>query len=539
MSLDEFAPPRTGRNANPLDWQSPEDWVWTTVNTSETLVGVLMPLSWAYWEEAIEDGMRRCFHDFGVLSAREVTDPPQNEERFTAVFAGRYAASINAMRKIGDRMLGTDGDAVEEQILGGISSGIPRQNSIRRYPIILAKMPRVAIGLPKRLDAARRATDAWWKEQTDPAIVADLDGAADRLVAARRRFQDLMRIHAASTMLAQAAYDQVKQLSEGAGFEGLERRLVTGYGNFEEAHIAADLWSVPRDRLSMDEFISRHGYHGPREGTIDSRSWRQDRTPLLSLIKTYKEMPDSDDPVDSEQARLDERIAAEEALYGALGRAARPRAKAILGFARRHVPLREVSKAAFLQAIDAGRAAAHADGEWLAKGGHLDDPQDVFFLDLPDVASRRTEGLRTIVEERRAERNHWQELYLPDSWAGIPEPITLASRDDGEGEVAGIAVSSGVVEGLVRLILNLEEDDIEPGEILVCETTDPSWASWFLVASALVIDVGGVMSHGAIVAREMGVPCVINTRNGTRRLRTGDRVRVDGDAGTVTVLERA
>jgi len=73
----------------------------------------------------------------------------------------------------------------------------------------------------------------------------------------------------------------------------------------------------------------------------------------------------------------------------------------------------------------------------------------------------------------------------------------------------------------------------------VCETTDPSWASWFLVAAALVIDIGGVMSHGAIAAREMGVPCVINTRNGTRRLHTGDLVEVDGDAGTVTLLEHA
>jgi pyruvate,water dikinase len=73
----------------------------------------------------------------------------------------------------------------------------------------------------------------------------------------------------------------------------------------------------------------------------------------------------------------------------------------------------------------------------------------------------------------------------------------------------------------------------------VCETTDPSWASLFLVASALVIDIGGALSHGAIVARELGVPCVINTRVGTRRLRTGDLLRVDGHCGMVTVLAAA
>jgi pyruvate,water dikinase len=103
-----------------------------------------------------------------------------------------------------------------------------------------------------------------------------------------------------------------------------------------------------------------------------------------------------------------------------------------------------------------------------------------------------------------------------------------------------MAVSPGVVEGRARVVLDPDSGiDIEPGEILVCETTDPSWASYFLVAGALVIDIGGAMSHGAIVAREMGIPCVINTRAGTAAIATGDLLSVDGGAGTVRVLERA
>jgi phosphoenolpyruvate synthase/pyruvate phosphate dikinase len=90
----------------------------------------------------------------------------------------------------------------------------------------------------------------------------------------------------------------------------------------------------------------------------------------------------------------------------------------------------------------------------------------------------------------------------------------------------------------VRLLLDPLTDDLEPGEVLVCETTDPSYAAYFLVAAAVVNDIGGAMSHGSIVAREVGIPCVTNTRVGTRSLHTGDLVRVDGTAGTVEVLSR-
>ena len=76
-------------------------------------------------------------------------------------------------------------------------------------------------------------------------------------------------------------------------------------------------------------------------------------------------------------------------------------------------------------------------------------------------------------------------------------------------------------------------DALQPDEILVCHVTDPSWSAFFFVAAGVVIDIGGAMSHGAIVARELGIPCVINTMTGTQVIRSGDRVRVDGQAGTV------
>jgi phosphoenolpyruvate synthase/pyruvate phosphate dikinase len=93
------------------------------------------------------------------------------------------------------------------------------------------------------------------------------------------------------------------------------------------------------------------------------------------------------------------------------------------------------------------------------------------------------------------------------------------------------------VEGTARIITDhAKAYELAEGEILVCELTDPGWTPYFEIAAAVVIDIGGPLSHGAIVARELGVPCVINTGNGTRRIPAGARVRVDGGTGTVNLL---
>lgn len=531
---------------NPLNWAGDATWTWTTVNTAETLIGVLTPLAWAFWEDGIEAGMRQTFYDFGVATKAELDEPPPFDQRYTAVFCGRYAVSVNALRRVGDRMMGTDGDAIEEQLLGSTSSGIEPQPEPRRYPIVAAKMPVSAATIPKRLHQARADVDSWWAKVTGPDVVSDTAAAADRFAEARARFGEAMALHGVATMLAQAAFDQVKILADGAGFDGLERRLVSGYGDLEETAVATDLWAVSRNRLTMDEFLVRHGYHGPREGRVDSNSWRQDPTPLQDLVATYRTMPDNDDPANGETARAAERTQAEEDLMAALSFPRRLAAKSVLGFARRHVPLREVGKALFLHVIDAGRAAAHSHGQWLVDGGHIDELGDVFYLNAHEVESRRTEGLRPIVAARKAQHEEFSRYILPATWQGVPEPILLENRDadavapDDQDVVEGLPVTSGRVEGLARVILDpAGAAAVQPGEILVCETTDPSWAPFFMVADALVIDIGGVMSHGAIVARELGVPCVINTGNGTRRITDGDLIRVDGDAGTVHILNRA
>jgi phosphohistidine swiveling domain-containing protein len=244
-----------------------------------------------------------------------------------------------------------------------------------------------------------------------------------------------------------------------------------------------------------------------------------------------------------ESVRAGEREAATAALLAALPAVKRPAARFVLGASRRYIPLREVGKTAFLQTLDAARAAARAVGEDLACRGVVGDPEDVFYLTVAEVLDPQiSDGIKEAVALRRERREEYLKVKLPDSWTGQPEaiPITAGEAAAQGSVITGLAVSPGVVEGRARVVLDpLAGDPLEPGEILVCETTDPSWTSLFLVAAGLVIDIGGALSHGAILARELGVPCVINSRIGTQVLRTGDLLRVDGDAGRVEVLRSA
>jgi pyruvate,water dikinase len=539
--------------ADPLHQDSGPRTRWTTVNTAEALPGVPTPLCWTLWNHPLERAMRGAFCDIGCLSPSAVRVAERVDDRYSGIFYGRFSANIDQMRAMGDLMPGTSADAIEEQILGGlrdwegqvkpprVGEGALSAPTLRRYPVVAVKMPTRALRIPKLLAARRAEIDGWWRATVTPGAIPDGRAARARFKEAIHYFETVMRPHSVATMIAQALYEQVSKLAAAAGTPGIETRLTTGYGQMEETRLMADLWAVSRNRLTLERFLAAHGYHGPAEGEISSRSWREDPSPLEALLATYRTMDDSAAPSSVEAQRVAERRAATAELLAGLGAARRPGAKVLLAAAKRHIPLREVGKAAFLQALDGARAAARVLGDELAKEGAIGDPDDVCYLTVDEILGGLPPDPDAVAAFRRAKRQEYLALRVPDSWTGVATPTKIEASEAAVAgdELSGLAVSPGVVEGRARVVLDAATSELEPGEVLVCETTDPSWASLFLVASALVIDIGGALSHGAIVARELGVPCVINTRTGTRRLRTGDLLRVDGDRGTVTVLAAA
>lgn len=214
-------------------------------------------------------------------------------------------------------------------------------------------------------------------------------------------------------------------------------------------------------------------------------------------------------------------------------------ARVILRASDHYFPLRETGKATLLHAIDVCRASARVLAADMVARGELDDPADIAFITVEELIGNRRADWKQVTAERRRCRAEYERFDLPQTWNGVPEPLYHSGFGGDTDALTGLGASHGIVEGAVRLVSDPGAADLDDGEVLVCKTSDPSWSALFLVAAAVVVDVGGPLSHGAIVAREFGIPAVINTRTAMQTLRDGDTVRVDGTAGVVTVLRRS
>ncbi|MBV6508032.1 MAG: hypothetical protein JJLCMIEE_01091 [Acidimicrobiales bacterium] len=534
------ADPSTDPSADPLHQHSPPGIWWTTANVAEAIPGVPTPLGWTFWSECMEYAAQWSFSDVGLIPRAAVEVSPPMEDRFAAIFFGRVATNIDLLARVAAAFPGSSPEAFEQQFFGSARPGLEIKTSRSRYAAVATKLPLAVALLPRRLAALRAESETYWR-----ACVTDRPGdvaaGRRRLVETTERFKNTVRYHAMATLLAQALYEQVGVLAELAGRPGLEMSLASGLGGLEEVAVATDLWDVARKRLALETFLQRHGFHGPEEGELSSRSWREEPGPLRLLLGTYESMAEDRSPSAAYRRQVAEREAAEAELMASLRGLTRQRARLVLKMARRYIPLREVGKTSFLQLLDVVRSTSRAIGEGLAAGGGLGAPDDVFMLTLDEVLHGAPAGAGELVGQRRQQWEKYHELRIPERFQGQPvaERVGRSDATAVGGSITGVPVSPGLVEGTARVITDPAAcEPLVDGEILVARTTDPSWVSMFLTAGGLVIDIGGAMSHGAIVARELGIPCVIGTESGTERLRSGDRLRVDGNSGEVQVIGR-
>jgi pyruvate,water dikinase len=296
----------------------------------------------------------------------------------------------------------------------------------------------------------------------------------------------------------------------------------------------------PKLQTSLSDFLRLYGHRGVAEIDLGLPRWSEDPTYVFGVLANYLRLEDPQAAADVQFGRatreaeemvdeLSRRAASEGRLRGALVRF-------LLGRARELSGLREMPKFCIILLMARARELLWPVGEELADAGRLQGAEDIFFLSVPEArAALAGEDLRPVVHDRRivyeqeVGRRHVPRLLLSDG----TEPAAAAQDAAAEGVLRGTPASGGVVTQKARVILEPAGADLEPGEILVTPSTDPGWTPLFLTAGGLVMEMGGPMSHGAIVAREYGIPAVVGVPDATELIETGHRITVDGSAGEV------
>jgi pyruvate,water dikinase len=409
----------------------------------------------------------------------------------------------------------------------------------KRWPVIAYKLPYAMLTAPPGVRRSAPIIDAWWRAQVTRLGSASQEQATSVLRHADGEFFRMLHVHSLALLsVVQPLLVELTKLVERTGIGDVGS--LSGSGGAEMA-IVSDIWNASRGIGSVATVVANHGFHGPLEGEASSRVWREDRTPLERMIESYRGVPDSESPVERERAAAARLPELQRRVIASVPAAQRPATRLLLTLAARTIPLRGVGKRSFLQSLDVARCAGRRIGSMLAAAGAIDDPEDIFYLTLAEISGPLPGDARELIALRRARRAEYQQLDLPGNWYRTPIVTKRSDTVDGapDGLLDGIGVSDGIVEGTVRVVLDPTFAEVEPDEILVTPTTDPSWASIMFISAGLVVDIGGQLSHAAVVARELGIPCVVNTRIGSRTLQTGDRVRIDGSTGTVEILARA
>jgi pyruvate,water dikinase len=293
-----------------------------------------------------------------------------------------------------------------------------------------------------------------------------------------------------------------------------------------------------RTREALGRFLEDYGYRGIREAEIAAPRWAEDPTLMFAALRSHlgstTEVDDRDR--DLQRARQD----AEDKLRKSVPFPLRPSVTKLLEVVQRFTRMREHLRGHVVEVLGMFRRIALEASRRIEAREPEAGPDAAFLLTLTEVRRvlyDENERVAIRVQRRRLEYERNQALpEPPTTFVGFP-PADAGVASTWK-RLRGLAASRGVAEGRVRILRDSSQAaNFEPGEVLVVAAADTGWAPLFLAASGVVTELGGPLSHAAIILREYGVPAVVNVMNVTRSLRDGDLVRIDGDAGTVEILD--
>jgi pyruvate,water dikinase len=558
------------------DWPTSQRFPhYTRANAGEVLADPVSPLGWTFgWDGGIVAGYKAGLIRCGVYEDSDF-DPEHPES--VACFGGYLYINLSAIRMQGARNPAATVEVLDTAFFGDHPDvppyvAHPDDDKPHLLPAIEAHTAWVLSGDDWSELDVDKADAAWLRDSRgDLSALTDVELVA-RAREAQARLPHLFSQHVVSGTSAAVAPGLLAVVAEALDEPGLAMTVLSALGDMDSADASYALWDLSRlvardpaltaafddgvdgvlDRIASapfrtawNAFLEQFGSRGPDEWDICSPTWESH--PRLALVAIDRVRLQADD--ESPRLRNSERLRQRDALIqrARTQLAAQPELAGLLEAgitAGTMMANRERTKTTIVRVMHEARMAfrelggryGHADLVFQLLDSELDD-----YVDDPRSFTRR-------LTDRRSE---WRELFelqppfiIAD--ADVP-PLSQWPRRGAQvvdaaavGDVLrGVSGSPGTARGIARVVLDpAEPGDLQPGDILVAPNTDPSWTPLFMSAGAVVVDVGGQISHAVIVSRELGVPCVVSVTDATRRIPAGALIEVNGTDGTIAVLSK-
>ena len=537
--------------------------LYTRANVGEVFPAPVTPAtrSLLLWESEL--GWRDAYVRMGAFEPDEF---PVDEFCILGVAGGYCYLNASVMRLFGERAPGLSWRAIDEQFFGaqpGIPDYVAQPGDVR--PDLSARLEQTFgwvfsvtdVDQLDRLGEHRGRTEDLRARRPDFAELSDAEvwEYAHSLYPMHR---ELFEEHLFVTTLAAVPVGVIQEVASAAGRPDLVMPLIAGVGQVDSAEPSYAMWALSRldptgdeFRAGFEQFLFEFGSRGPNEWEGRSPTWETHPNIALAAIDRMRQAPDGADPTVHQRERVAERLRAAEQLLAIVegdpdvhGQLA-----AAIAASRAWLPARERTKTNNIRLIQEIRVPMRELGRRFVEREVFDAIEDfgfVLYAEMDDLLGPTPEVLTERIRERRRVHDDLaarEPTFVfdgappdPGTWPRVGERV--ADRLVGGESIQGFPGCPGVAEGRARVILDCSDPmALEPGDVLVAPSTDPSWTPLFVPAAAVVVDVGAALSHAIIVSRELGIPCVVSATDATRRIPDGALVRVDGRSGMVTLLE--
>jgi pyruvate,water dikinase len=418
--------------------------------------------------------------------------------------------------------------------------------------------------------------DKW----VDDFMTRDLSSVGDSQLWAEsqsvwyRRLMEAMDYHSVATSVSANSVDMVTSfVKRSLNDEQLGYRLMAGLTGVIASEIVPALWQMTGElrksglaelvateepepvldqlrrapegdsfRQLLQAFLQRHGHRCMTEAEWLFPRWVEEPGQVIALIAGYLKAGDEYNPLAAETQQRREREAITNQVEQRLDPLRRAYFRWALGRAHNTIRLRDNGQHFLVKLLLPMRIIYAELGRRWAARDWLDDADDFFFLVVPEIEGSLFAGdpqqagldLKQAVAQRRRAYDYWRQARFPEALGADGRPLPLAGATVAAHKLTGIPASSGQVRGQAVIINNPgEAGRVQPGQILVTRSTDPGWTPLFSIVGGLVLEIGGQLSHGAIVAREYGLPAVVNVPEATTRIQDGQTIVVDGSTGEV------